>query len=258
MLIASFGRWLTLVGLIAFACVGSRPTRAQDAEPVCQSAAVAEERKLNLPPGLLLAIALVESGRLDPATGHVTAWPWTINANGVDRLFETSGEALAYTRALRERGIASIDVGCFQINLFHHPAAFASLEDAFDPQANAAYAARFLVDLRSRTGSWEQAVAAYHSSNPERGEPYRDRVLAGLGSLPPPPSSVRLITVWTPTPLAAGIRVWTPAPHGMAPFAITIKMAPDRPEMMHPMVLVHMSYGKRDSSKSTSTLNGAQ
>lgn len=240
MLIASFGGRLILIGLIAIACLGSRPTRAQGVVPVCQSAAEEEERKLDLPPGLLLAIGRVESGRLDPATGHVTAWPWTINANGLDRLFETSDEALAYTRALRERGVASIDVGCFQINLLYHPAAFANLEEAFDPQANAAYAARFLLDLHSRTGSWEKAVAAYHSSTPERGGPYRDRVLAGfagLGDLPPP-AGIRIASVWTPASSAAGVQVWTPTPHGMAPSSITIKVGPGRSEMILPTMLV--------------------
>lgn len=239
-LIALLGGRLTLVGLMAFAFLGSRPTRAQSAEPICHSAAVAEERKSNLPPGLLLAIGRVESGRLDPATGHVTAWPWTINANGVGRLFETSIEALAYTRALRERGTLSIDVGCFQINLLHHPAAFATLEEAFDPQANAAYAAHFLLDLRSRTGSWEQAVAAYHSSTPELGEPYRNRVMAnftGLGGSLPPSESMRPRVIWTATSPTEGVRVWTPTPHGMAPFSITIKIGSNRSETMLPTTL---------------------
>ncbi len=232
---------MALAGLIALAWAGSRPAKAQGAEPVCQSAATAAERKLDLPPGLLLAIGRVESGRRDAGTGRVTAWPWSINANGAGRMFETPGEAVAETRVLRQRGIASIDVGCFQINLFHHPAAFATLEEAFDPQANAAYAARFLLDLRGRTGSWEQAVAAYHSSTPERGEPYRDRVLAsftGLSGSPPPATSVRPAAVWIPAPLAGGVRVWTPSPPGSAPFSIIINIVPTRPEIMRPVIQV--------------------
>ncbi len=232
---------VALAGLTALTCAGSRPALAQAAEPVCHSAAAAAERKLDLPPGLLLAIGRVESGRRNPATGRVTAWPWTINANGAGRLFETPGEALSETRALRERGIASIDVGCFQINLLHHPAAFANLEEAFDPEANATYAARFLLDLRSRTGNWEQAIAAYHSSTPERGEPYRNRVLAGFaasGSSSGPAASVRPMAIWTSSPSAANVRVWTPSPHGAAPFAIMIKVLPIRSEMTLPTVQV--------------------
>ena len=41
----------------------------------------------------------------------------------------------------RAQGARSIDVGCMQVNLLHHADAFASLEQAFDPVANARYAA---------------------------------------------------------------------------------------------------------------------
>jgi hypothetical protein len=64
-----------------------------------------------------------------------------------------------------------------QINLAYHPDAFATLEQAFDPRANASYAVSFLNDLRQRTGSWDAATAAYHSATPELGEPYRARVM---------------------------------------------------------------------------------
>ncbi len=55
--------------------------------------------------------------------------------------------------AMRAAGMQSIDVGCMQINLRAHPAAFASIDDAFDPAANADYAARFLRDLLQRPAS---------------------------------------------------------------------------------------------------------
>jgi hypothetical protein len=75
-------------------------------------------------------------------------------------------------------GIDSIDVGCMQINLKHHPGAFASLEDAFDPATNVAYAADFLFGLRAELRSWLGAARRYHSATPERGEAYGERVMA--------------------------------------------------------------------------------
>ena len=81
-------------------------------------------------------------------------------------------------RGLQARGVQSIDVGCMQVNLMHHPAAFASLEQAFDPAANAAYAARFLTALYADTRDWTRATAFYHSQTPERGELYQKRVAA--------------------------------------------------------------------------------
>jgi hypothetical protein len=201
------------------------PPMSADGAPACQRAGLDAEHELNLPPGLLLAIGAVESGRRDPLTGRVAAWPWTITANGAGQAFENQAEAAAATRALQARGVTSIDVGCFQINLHHHPAAFTDLDEAFDPQANAAYAARFLSALRTRTGSWENAVAAYHSATPELGGPYRDRVLAsltGAGMLPAAVvANVARVLVWTPPPATGRMQVWTPDAPGLAPGVIS-------------------------------------
>ena len=44
-------------------------------------------------------------------------------------------------------------------------------------RANAQYAAHFLSELHDRTGSWEAAIAWYHSAVPGEGEPYRAKVM---------------------------------------------------------------------------------
>ena len=126
---------------------------------------------------LMAAIARVESGRPD-APGVIHPWPWTINAEGAGQYFATKDAALAAVRALQARSVRSIDVGCMQVNLHHHPTAFATLEQAFDPATNAAYAARFLNALYARTGDWTRATAQYHSATPELGEAYQRRVAA--------------------------------------------------------------------------------
>ncbi len=190
---------------------------------VCQAAGTQAERANNIPAGMLVAIGRVESGRRHPATGVTVPWPWTINAAGTGRMFDSAIEAIEATRMLRAGGMASIDVGCFQVNLMHHAGAFPSLDRAFDPQTNADYAARFLLSLKERTGSWEEAIAAYHSSTPALGGPYRDKVLgrwAGTpgGSAPPRPSMV----VWAMPVAAFGMRVWTPSAAGAAPGAVAM------------------------------------
>jgi hypothetical protein len=129
-----------------------------------------------IPDQLLTAISLVESGRNIPGLG-VVAWPWTINAQGKSYVFATKQEAIAMVRKLQKSGIKSIDVGCMQINLKHHPNAFRNLEEAFDPQINISYAASFLKQKREDTGSWHDAVAHYHSATPSRHTPYRNRVM---------------------------------------------------------------------------------
>ena len=170
-----------LVRILSIAAVLllSLPHIALAADEVsCEAAGAEAERAWQLPPGLLAAIGRIESGRYDPATGRVAAWPWTINAAGQGRYFDSSATAVAAVRDLQMQGVRLIDVGCFQIDLYYHSGAFTSLEDAFDTRSNADYAARFLSELYGRTGSWEAAVADYHSAVPEEGGPYKARVLA--------------------------------------------------------------------------------
>ncbi|MBK1658706.1 transglycosylase SLT domain-containing protein [Paracraurococcus ruber] len=143
---------------------------------LCREAIQAAEREHRLPGGLLHAIARVESGRPDPA-GGAAPWPWTINAEGQGRFFDSKEAAIAAVQALRARGVRLIDVGCLQVNLHHHAPAFPDLETAFDPTANASYAGLFLTRLHAQTRSWEQAAAFYHSQTPELAEAYRLKVM---------------------------------------------------------------------------------
>jgi hypothetical protein len=160
----------------------------------CRAAIALAERAAGIPAQLLAAIGRVESGRRDPASGSFAPWPWSVNAEGQGFFYDTKAEAVAAVRRMRADGMRSIDVGCLQVNLMHHPDAFASLEAAFDPVQNAAYAAKFLNDLYAQTSSWPKAAALYHSANPELGEPYQRKVLAAwpdenrLAGQSPPPS----------------------------------------------------------------------
>lgn len=165
--------------------------RAPAAEiPDCGAAIAAAERANDLPAGLLGAIARVESGRADPASGTVRPWPWTVDAGGAGHFFATKAAAIAAAEALEAEGVAAIDVGCLQIDLAFHPAAFASLDEAFEPLANALYAAHFLRSLFAASGDWAAAAAAYHSQTRAIAAPYRQKVLAlwtAAGSTPSQP-----------------------------------------------------------------------
>jgi hypothetical protein len=150
-----------------------------DARPdLCHAAIEAAERAHGIPNRLLSAIAHVESGRRDETTGRVIPWPWTINMDGQGRFYEAKAQAVAAATSMRPHVVHSIDVGCMQISLTHHPDAFPDLETAFDPLANADYGARFLRDLFAKTQSWPKAVALYHSATPELGNPYQAKVYA--------------------------------------------------------------------------------
>ena len=146
-------------------------------DQVCLQHIRSEEKAHRIPKGLLAAIGLTESGRA-LKRGQRTVWPWTVNTAGEGHYFESKADAIAFVEGKLADGVESIDVGCMQINLKHHPDAFASLEDAFDPATNAAYGADFLTALHGELNGWLAAARRYHSATPEKGEAYGARVLA--------------------------------------------------------------------------------
>lgn len=147
-----------------------------ETDTVCREQTARVERQEKLPGQLLSAIALAESGRWREQRGETLAWPWTVYAQGRGRYFESKAHAVAAVLELRAKGVRNIDVGCMQVNLMHHRDAFASLDAAFDPAVNVAYAARFVRDLHREVRSWSRAIAFYHSRTREKYLPYRRKV----------------------------------------------------------------------------------
>ncbi len=142
----------------------------------CAQKTAAAERAAGMPSHLLTAVSKVESGRWRAETEEIIAWPWTVTAGGEGRFLPSKAAAIAEVERLRAQGVTNIDVGCMQINLYYHPQAFDSLEQAFDPGRNVAYAIGFLRDLRDRWGSWTRAVGSYHSNTPALSGRYRLKV----------------------------------------------------------------------------------
>jgi len=129
-----------------------------------------------IPSLLLHAISKIESGRSSPEGTARIAWPWTVMAEGRGRYLPTKAAAIAEVKKLRKAGVKSIDVGCMQVNLMYHADAFDSVEDAFDPAQNVAYAAQFLKALKDELHSWIKAVGSYHSRTPAYFAVYRSKV----------------------------------------------------------------------------------
>jgi hypothetical protein len=171
----------------------------------CLDAIAGAAARHGVPDGLLRAVGVVESGRPD-ADGRLAPWPWTLNVAGNGRQYADPLAAWDDLEAALAGGERSVDVGCMQINLAAHPEAFAGPGDALDPVANVDYAARFLSRLRDETGSWEQAVAYYHSRTPRLAAAYRQKVAAaGRGGLPADVSRpVVLGGDFRPSPIATG------------------------------------------------------
>lgn len=167
-------------GMMVFGVVSGACAQETEIAPdlQCLRFLQAYERALRIPQGLLTAVSLVETGRAVGARSQLSPWPWTINVNGQGKFFETKDEAVAETRKLIDEGQRSVDIGCMQVNLRYHPNAFKSLDEAFDPAANTAYGAQFLNSLHAAQGSWDKAIERYHSSDDNRREAYREKVLS--------------------------------------------------------------------------------
>jgi len=163
---------------------------------LCHTHAKAQELIGNIPTDLLTTISLAETGRWDPKKREMFAWPWTVTWGGKGRYFPTKQDAISAVTELQYSGVKNIDVGCMQINLMYHPEAFKDLNEAFDPTSNINYARRFLGGLYNSTGSWIQAAANYHSTNPLLNLNYQTKILkiwrkvsgVSLSSLPATPS----------------------------------------------------------------------
>lgn len=164
-----------LAGALSLVTASGSAT-APDPWTLCLPAIAEAEKAAGVPRHLLRAIALAESGRRDE-NGKWTPWPWAINNAGDSYFLDTKDEAVAAVKGLRGEGETNIDVGCMQVNLFYHPDAFETLEEAFDPAANTAYAARLLRSLFGTTRSWIHAVQRYHSGKFRNNYRYRMRVM---------------------------------------------------------------------------------
>lgn len=131
----------------------------------CERSIRGAERKYDLPPYLLAAIALTESGydgRPRPFAMNISGRPY----------FATGTQDMENVVARGGGESASIDVGCLQVNLRWHAGRFRDWRSLLVPSYNAEYAALYLTELRKRYGTWNAAVGAYHSRTPWKSSNY--------------------------------------------------------------------------------------
>ena len=153
--------------------------RLVDDNYLCLQATQKMEKEYQIKKHLLTTISSVETGRWNEAEQRSLAWPWTINAQGKGQFFRTKAEAVKAVKNLQAQGVKSIDVGCMQINLSYHGKAFKNLEEAFDPQKNAAYAAQYLKSLYDNNDNdWLKAAMAYHSTTPRKAQRYKKKIVS--------------------------------------------------------------------------------
>jgi hypothetical protein len=182
-----------LLGLLWLAAAAPVPDWWASQSALCETAIAVAEIKHKLPANLLGSIAKVESGRPIGRLGQVLPWPWTIDADGQALFLDGREAAVVWAQQGLRRGVQFMDVGCMQVDWQLHPNAFISLDQAFDPIANADFAARYLRSLYDEShGNWNVAVGWYHSHTINLAADYRNRVaevgagiLTGIGGPEP-------------------------------------------------------------------------
>ncbi|MFA6019975.1 MAG: tetratricopeptide repeat protein [Rhodospirillales bacterium] len=196
---------MRLAAILLAACLISPSAFAQtlSGAGACNKPIAEAETRLNLPKGLLYAIATVESVYRDPQTNVRAPWPWTINAGGVGRFHPSIDEAKAAVVRELSRNVDSVDVGCMQVNLRAHPKTFSSLDLAFDPNTNVAAGADILLANYNDTNSWSEAIRRYHApAGSPNGILYLSKVMAyWRGSLGKPAPPLREALDTTPSDL---------------------------------------------------------
>ncbi len=125
------------------------------------------EREHRIPPGLLMAIAHVESG----------IKPYALNIAGKSVIANSAAEASEIVLSQLDKGHNNIDLGVMQINFRWHGEKFHSLAKMLSPANNIDYAARLLTSLYKQHGTWHKAVRHYHSANPKYHTQYSLKVL---------------------------------------------------------------------------------
>ncbi|MCH4090057.1 transglycosylase SLT domain-containing protein [Acetobacter sp.] len=162
----SFAFWIAMTWLVTTGCL-SQAQASPDMS--CDRAAALVENSLDIPQGLLVAIARVESNNQ----------PLAVNVNGLSVSFSRQDLAVDAVKTMLKSGAFGsrphVDIGCFQINLGWHSDAFPSIEAGFDPVTNGLAAGLFLRNIHARTGSWHEAVARYHAAS-QAGSRYAEAV----------------------------------------------------------------------------------
>ena len=157
--------------VLAVACTAAlAPAVAAAGSNPCTASIAQAESKHNIPPGLLQAMALLESGL------NGQPYPWALNLSG--RVVYASNQDAAQ-KMLGDRqaaGRKNLYAGCLQLSVRHHRGSFASLGDMLTPQRNVGYAARYLAGHYLDYGDWQAAVRRYNGGKPRQSAAYFCRV----------------------------------------------------------------------------------
>ncbi|AZF53202.1 lytic transglycosylase [Pseudomonas sp. R4-34-07] len=174
--------------VLAAALLGTAGLTARELPPPAYQLAAAQAQ---VPPNLLYAVALQESGRA--MNGRLVPWPWTLNVAGKSRRYGTRREACADLReVLQVTPATRVDVGLGQLNAGYQRHRVRQPCELLEPYRNLRLAATILREQYNPNQSWLMAAGRYH--RPAGGAPaarYRQRIGKHLARLEVTESSRR-------------------------------------------------------------------
>ena len=132
----------------------------------CREIIARLEKVYNIPQGLLMAIAKVESN----------CRPYAVSSGRQARYFDSLSAAVRFAEQARGQGRRNVSVGCMQLHFSSHRRSFENAYQMLHPEFNIGYAARMVASLYRRYGSWERAVRAYNCGSPHRARHYWSKV----------------------------------------------------------------------------------
>lgn len=164
---------VALSGLVGLPAGAAAPRSTRPPSPCVEPVQEAEKHH-GIPNGLLMAIAMVESG------GRGRPSPLALNIEGRTHYPRNKDTALKLMHYGKGKLRQDMWVGCLQLSSRHHRRYFKSTEDMLDAAQNVRRGAAYLASHYRKYGSWTDAVARYHGSSEEFSQRYLCKVWGAL------------------------------------------------------------------------------
>ncbi len=144
-------------------------------DDLCTKIIKKTEINLKIPENLLLSIALTESGR--KVGEDFFPWPWSINVKGKGYFLKNKQQLISFAKNNLEKKIKNFDLGCMQINYYYHGHKFNNITEMIEPESNVLWSGKFLISLKGKHKTWDEAISRYHSNTKWRKKQYLAKVM---------------------------------------------------------------------------------
>ena len=158
-----------------FLCLSLLTNYSFAKDDLCREIIKKTETNLKIPENLLLSIALTESGR--KVGNNFFPWPWSINVKGKGYFLKNKQQLISFAKNNLKKKIKNFDLGCMQINYYYHGHKFKNIAEMVEPKTNVTWAGKFLISLKDKHRTWDEAISRYHSNTKWRKKQYLAKVM---------------------------------------------------------------------------------